>query len=176
MKETIIIYFIVKLQPSLRVNSVLYTGGQNLGCCRLDSLWRLGLNHLEKLWVFLSSFCKYQAYFLSPVCKFVNAKYFHGRCPLGRGRHNVKILCVCICQTLLSKANTNDQDDQGSFQDGQEGKDRYQGVRNVIRMVPIPRMVSIHKKELSSYLECCRWNQGGHIKFAWKMPLSVFFA
>ena len=29
---------------------------------------------------------------------------FHGRCPLGRGRHNVKIFCVyiCVCYTLLT--------------------------------------------------------------------------
>ena len=33
---------------------------------------------------------------------FLGCFNFHGRCPLGRGRHNVKILYVCLCLTLLS--------------------------------------------------------------------------
>ena len=52
--------------------------------------------------------------------------YFHGRCPLGRGRHNVEILCVCLCSTLLSKANINGWDNQGGCHNGQEGEDCYQ--------------------------------------------------
>ena len=59
---------------------------------------------------------------------------------------------VCA-RHFYQKPITNGQDDQGSFQDGQEGKDCYQGVRKVIRMVPTPRMVTIprtvtiHKKK-----------------------------
>ena len=59
---------------------------------------------------------------------------FHGRCPLGRGRHNVEkvfiCVCVCMCQTLLLKANTAGQDNQGGFQDGQEGKEGHQNGHN----------------------------------------------
>ena len=44
---------------------------------------------------------------------------FHGRCPLGRGRHDVKELYVCMCQTLLSKHNTNGQDNHDGYQEGQ---------------------------------------------------------
>ena len=31
------------------------------------------------------------------------SQYFHGRCPLGRGRHNVEklFICVCVCVYVL---------------------------------------------------------------------------
>ena len=40
--------------------------------------------------------------------------YFHGRCPLGRGRHNVKSVCICV-YICARHFHTNVWSTQGNF-------------------------------------------------------------
>ena len=57
-------------------------------------------------------------------------------------------VCVCVLDTFI-----NSEDDHDDFQDGPERKDCYQKLRKVIRMVTIPRLVTIPSKKLLRYFE-----------------------
>ena len=92
-------------------------------------------------------------------------KSFHGRCPLGRGRHNVKkgyiYLCVCarhFYQKLIQMFRTT----RVVSRMARRIRIAIRRIRMVIRIVIIPRMVTIprkvtiHSHDLLIYLEYCR--------------------
>ena len=83
-------------------------------------------------------------------------QHFHGRCLLGRGRHNVKIFYICVhVLDTFSRVRTT----RVVSRMAKRVRIVIGRVKKVIkmvnnhRMVTIPRTVTIRSQDLVSYLE-----------------------